>query len=65
MNPDAAALRVFERKVLYKILAPVRVGDNFHIRCNSALNNANNVDVVQRINYYPAVFICISFVMER
>ena len=47
----AAALRVFERRVLYKIFGPMRVGDDFRIRFNSALYVLlNDIDVVQRIN---------------
>ena len=37
LSTDAAALRVFERKVLSKIFGPVRVGDDFRIRFNSEL----------------------------
>ena len=37
LSTDAAALRVFERKVLLKIFGPVRVGDDFCIRFNSEL----------------------------
>ena len=51
LNTDAAALRVFERKVLRKILGPVRVGDYFRIQYNSELYELlNDLDVVQRIN---------------
>ena len=35
LSTDAAALRVFERKVLRKIFGPVRVGNDFRIRFNS------------------------------
>ena len=50
LSTDAAALRVFERKVLYKIFGPVRVGDDFRIRLNSELCELlNDIDVVQRI----------------
>ena len=38
-EPNAAALRVFERKVLRKIFGPVRVGDDFRIRFNSKLSS--------------------------
>ena len=37
LSTDAAALRVFERKVLRNIFGPVRVGVNFRIRLNSEL----------------------------
>ena len=51
LSTDAAALRVFERKVLRKIFDPVRIGDDFRIRFNSELYELiNDVDVVQRIN---------------
>ena len=51
LSTDAAALRVFERKVLPKIFGPVRVGDDFRIRFNSELYELlNDMDVVQRIN---------------
>ena len=51
MSTDAAALRVFERKVLRKIFGPVRVGDDFRIRFNSELYELlNDMDVVQCIN---------------
>ena len=51
LSTDAAALRVFERKVLRKIFGPVRVGDDFRIRYNSELYELlNDMDVVQRIN---------------
>ena len=51
LSIDAAALRVFERKVLCKILGPVRVGDDFRIRFNSELYELlKDIDVVQRIN---------------
>ena len=48
MDTDAAALRVFERKVLRKIFGPVRVGSDFGIRSNNEL--LNEIDFVQRIN---------------
>ena len=35
---DAAALAVFERKILRKIFGPVRVGDDFRIRFNSDMD---------------------------
>ena len=51
LNTDAATLRVLERKVVYNILGPVRVGDDFCIRYNSELHEfLNDIDVVQRIN---------------
>ena len=51
LSTDAAALRVFERKILRKIFGPVRVGDNCHIRFNSELYELlNDTDVVQHIN---------------
>ena len=47
LSTDAAALRVFERK----IFGPVRVGDDFRIRVNSELyEHLTDMDVVQRIN---------------
>ena len=49
LRTDAAALRVFERKVLRKIFGSVRVGDDFRIRFNSELYELlNDVDVVLR-----------------
>ena len=51
LNTDTAALKVFERKVLRKILGPVRVGDDSHIRFNFELYKLfNGIDVVRRIN---------------
>ena len=51
LSTDAAALRVFERKVLRKIFGPVRVVDDFRIRFNSELYELlNDMDVGQRIN---------------
>ena len=51
LSTNAAALRVFERKVLRKIFSPVRVGDDFRIRFNSELYELlNDMDVGQRIN---------------
>ena len=51
LNTDAAALRVFESKVLREIFGPLRVGYDFHIRYNSKLYKLlNDMDVVQRIN---------------
>ena len=47
LSTDAAALRVFERKVLRKIFGTVRVGDDFCIRFNSELYKLlNDIDVV-------------------
>ena len=49
---DAAALGVFERKVLRKIFGPVRVGDDYRIRTNRKLYELfNDMDVAKRINY--------------
>ena len=51
LSTDAAALKVFDRKVLRKILGPVQVGDNFHILYNSELYGLlNDLYVVQRVN---------------
>ena len=51
LSTNAAALRVFERKILLKIFGPVRVDDDFRIRFNSELYVLlNDIDVVQRIN---------------
>ena len=51
LRTDAAALRVFEGKVLRKIIGPVRIGDDFRIRFNSELYELlNDMDVVQLIN---------------
>ena len=48
---EAAALRVFERKVLCKIFSRVRVGNDFLIQSNSELYGLlNDIDNVQRIN---------------
>ena len=47
LSTDAAALRVFERKVLRKIFGPLQVGDDFRIRPNSELYD---ISVEQRIN---------------
>ena len=48
---DAAALGVFERKVLRKIFGPLRVGDDFRIRMNHELYELyDDIDVVQRIS---------------
>ena len=51
LSTDAASLRVFERKVLHKILGPVRVSGDFQIRFNGELYELlNDMDVVQYIN---------------
>ena len=51
LSADAAALRVFERKVLRKIFGPVRAVDDFRIRFNSELYELlDDKDVVQRNN---------------
>ncbi|XP_062134127.1 uncharacterized protein LOC133850333 [Drosophila sulfurigaster albostrigata] len=45
---DAAALGVFERKILRKIFGPVRIGDDFRIRMNHELYELyDDVDVDQ------------------
>ena len=50
-STDAAALGVFERKVLRKIFGPVRVGDDYRIRTNRELHELfNNMDIAKRIN---------------
>ena len=47
---DAAALGVFERKVLRKIFGPVRVGEDYRSRMNHELYELYaDIDVVQRI----------------
>ena len=51
LSTDAAALRIFERKVLRMTFGSVRVSDDFRIRFNSELYELlNDIDVVQRIN---------------
>ena len=48
---DAAALAVFERKVLLKIFGTVRVGDDYCIRTNRKLYELFiDMDVSKRIN---------------
>lgn len=48
---DAAALGVFERKILRKIFGPICVGDAYRIRWNDELYELyDDVDIVQRIN---------------
>ena len=50
-STDAAALAVFERKVLRMIFGPARVGDDYRIRTNRELYELfNDMDVVKRIN---------------
>ncbi|XP_043064519.1 uncharacterized protein LOC122320475 [Drosophila ficusphila] len=50
-QPDAAALEVFERKILRKIFGPVCVGDTYRIRWNHELYELyDDIDVVSRIN---------------
>lgn len=47
---DAAALGVFERKVLRRIFGPLRVGDDYRIRTNRELYELyEDVDIVKRI----------------
>ena len=49
LSTNAAALRVFERKVLRKIFGPVGVGDDFRIWSNNELHKLlSDIDVVQR-----------------
>ena len=51
LSTNAAAMRVFERKVLRKIFISVRVAADFCIRFNSEQYELlNAIDVVQRIN---------------
>ena len=46
LSTDAAALRVFERKVLHKIFGSVRIGDDFRVRSNSELYELlNDIDL--------------------
>ena len=45
-GPYQPTLRVFERKILFKIFSLVRVGDDFRIR----YVDINDLDVMQRIN---------------
>ena len=48
-STDAAALGVFERKVLRKIFDSVRVGDDYRIRTNRYLYELfNDMDVAKR-----------------
>ena len=50
-STDAAALEVFERKVLRKIFGTVRVGDDYRIRTNRKLYELfNDMHVAKRIN---------------
>ena len=47
---DAAALGVFERKILRKIFGPVRVGDDYRIRMNHELYELyGDIDISRRI----------------
>ena len=47
---DAAALGVFERKVLRKIFGPFRVGDDYRIRMNHELYELyDDIEIVQRL----------------
>ena len=47
---DAAALGVFERKILRKIFGPVRVGDDYRIRMNHELYELyGDIDIYRRI----------------
>ena len=47
---DAAALGVFERKILRKIYGPLRVGDEYRIRMNLELYKLYaDIDIVQRV----------------
>ena len=53
LRNDAAAFRVFWRKVLRKIFGPMRVEDDFLLRFNSELCELlNDIDVEQRINIH-------------
>ena len=62
LSTDAAALGVFERKVLRKIFGPVRVGDDFRIGFNSELYELlNDIDVMQRINIQRLRWPCRSY----
>ena len=66
LNPDAAALRVFQRKVLRKIFGPVRVGDDFHILSNNELYVLpNDIVVVQRINIHQLLWLSQVVRMEE
>jgi len=48
---DAAALGVFERKILRKIFGPIRVGGDYRIRWNDELYELyGDIDIVKRIN---------------
>ncbi|XP_043063419.1 uncharacterized protein LOC122319764 [Drosophila ficusphila] len=50
-QPDAAALEVFERKILRKIFGPVCVGDTYRIKWNHELYELyDDIDVVSRMN---------------
>lgn len=50
---DAAALRVFEKKIEHTTLGVVRVGDDYRLSANKELHNLfNDNDIVQRINIH-------------
>ena len=50
-STDAAALKVFERKELYKMFGPVSVGDEWSIRTNRELYELFiDMDVAKRSN---------------
>ena len=51
LSTDTVPVRVFERKLLRKILGPVQSGDDFRIRSNSELYELlNDIEILQRIN---------------
>ena len=51
LSMDVTALRVFERKVPRKIFGPVRVANDFRIRCSNELYELrNDMDIVEHIN---------------
>ena len=58
----AATLRVFERKVLHKILGTKRIGDDFRIRSNIGFYET---DVVQHINNRGCAGSAMSFEWKR
>ena len=65
LSNDIAALRVFDRTVLRKILNPVQIGDDFRIRYKSELYELlNDMDVVQRINTQRLRWLCPVIRME-
>ena len=56
LSTDAAALRIFERKVLRKIFGPVRVGDDFRIRSNRELYELlNDIGVLISRKYSSSI----------